>query len=304
MKQYDCAMRTSRELSVSLDKHESAWPTAGSVIVPMPRPADSPLASPFTPGPLPRVDGEQLRNCIIADVMGDAGRIAAGLERVELDQKFLLWEAGEALQYVYFPETAVISYLTGCSQVGPIEVVTVGREGIAGLSAFLDTDSSPMRAIVKVRGIAERMSIASFRACLIAHPRLHGRLLRYTGSFMAQLAQTATCNALHCLEQRCARWLLVTHDRTDGDAIEVTHEFIASLLGVRRAGITTVMHSLKEQKLVSYTRGCVTITNRAGLERIVCACYHIMRSHEQGSQHTVRPVTEETHVERRPATDA
>ena len=224
--------------------------------------------------------GERLRNRLIADLMFDRAGIESSLERVELGQKAVLCEPGESLRYVYFPETAVISFVTGCSRAAPIEVATVGREGMIGLPVFLEADSAPMRAVVKVRGIAERMSVDSFRSWTAMDATLHSRLLRYTGSFIAQLTQTATCNAVHLVEERCARWLLVTQDRTDGDELEVTHDFLASLLGVRRPGITTVMNSLKDQQLVSYSRGRVTVTNRPGLERVACGCYELMHTAE------------------------
>ena len=224
---------------------------------------------------------EVARNRIVADCLigqeGSDGR----MERVELAQKTVLIESGHSLEYVYFPETAVIAFLNGKGNTALMEVATVGREGVVGLQCFLGTEFPSLRAIVKVRGTALRMSAANFRSWAATHTVLHSQLLSYTGAFIAQLTQTATCNAVHLVEERCARWLLLVQDRSGSNEVEVTHDFLASLLGVRRAGITTAMNSLKERRLLSYSRGRITVTNRPGLERVTCACYHHMRTAEE-----------------------
>lgn len=201
------------------------------------------------------------------------------LERVQLALRDVLYEQGCPMRHVYFPETAVVSFTSTLGDGGTVEVGTAGREGMVGLPAFLGDDTSFMRAIAQVPGAALRMDVAAFMRVARAPNALHRLLLRYTQAFLTQVAQTAACNAAHLVEQRCARWLLMTHDRVNGGEFPMTHEFLALMLGVRRAGVTLTMCALQEARLVSYTRGRVAVTDRAGLERAACECYGTVRGH-------------------------
>jgi CRP-like cAMP-binding protein len=162
---------------------------------------------------------------------------------------------------------------------GTVEVGTAGREGMAGLPVFLGVRRSSIRATVQIPGVAARMDAELFAQLATADGPLHRAMLRYTDAFLTQVAQTAACNGAHLVEQRCARWLLMTHDRVEGDEFPLTHEFLAFMLGVRRAGVTLAMRALQDAGLVSYTRGRVTITDRAGIERASCECYRTVRLH-------------------------
>ena len=221
---------------------------------------------------------EPLRNRLLAALSsGELARLRPQLELVQLDQREQLYEQGRPIQYVYFPETTVVSLTSTLRDGGAVEVGTAGREGMVGLSAFLGDGLSTVHAIPQIPGTALRMDVAAFARAAQSPGELSRLLLRYTEAFLAQVAQTAACNASHLLEQRCARWLLMMHDRVSGEEFPMTHEFLAFMLGVRRAGVTLAMRALQDVRLVSYTRGRVTITDRAGLERASCECYCTVR---------------------------
>jgi CRP-like cAMP-binding protein len=150
---------------------------------------------------------------------------------------------------------------------------------MAGLPVFLSDGLSSVRAVTQIPGSAYRLPAAELRRIAPAGSALHDLLMRYTQAVLSQVAQTAACNSSHMVEQRCARWLLMTHDRVDGDEFPLTHEFLSHMLGVRRSGVTVAMRALKEAGLVRYTRGRVIVADRAGLERASCECYRVVRSH-------------------------
>ena len=200
------------------------------------------------------------------------------LERVELDQREALFEPDVPIPFVYFPETAVVSLVNVLRDGGTVEIGTSGREGMAGLPVFLGEDAGTMRAFAQIPGTAIRIEAAAFARLASRSGAFHALLLRYTQAFLTQVAQTAACNGAHLVEQRCARWLLMTHDRVDGDEFPLTHEFLAFMLGVRRAGVTLAMGGLQDAQLVRYVRGRVTVADRAGLERASCECYAVVRA--------------------------
>ena len=200
------------------------------------------------------------------------------LERVELEQREGLFEPDVPIAFVYFPETSVVSLTSVLRDGGTVEIGTSGREGMAGLPVFLGEDASTIRGFAQIPGTAIRIEAAAFARLASSSRPFHALLLRYTQAFLTQVAQTAACNGAHLLEQRCARWLLMTHDRVDGDEFPLTHEFLAFMLGVRRAGVTLAMGGLQEAQLVRYVRGRVSVTDRAGLERASCECYGVVRA--------------------------
>jgi CRP-like cAMP-binding protein len=201
------------------------------------------------------------------------------LELVELDQRVALFDPTRPIEYVYFPETAVISLVNTLSDGGTVEVGTAGCEGMAGLPVFLGGPTSPVSGFTQIPGTATRMEATTFARLSAAPGPLHDVLLRYTEAFLTQVSQTAACNAAHLVEQRCARWLLMTHDRVEGDEFPLTHEFLAFMLNVRRAGVTLAMRALQDANLVRYTRGHVTLVDCAGLERASCECYRVVNAH-------------------------
>lgn len=201
------------------------------------------------------------------------------LERVALPHRAVLHDLAQPITDVYFPESCVASVITTLRKGDTIEVGTVGSEGIAGLPIFLGDSSGTLRTIVQVPGTAYRVSVGAFAEIAAPTRPLHQLLLRYTSAFLMQVAQTAACNSEHRLEQRCARWLLMTHDHADRDDFPLTHEFLAFMLAVRRPGVTVAMHALRDAGLVQYTRGSVQIIDRSGLEDASCECYDVVRSH-------------------------
>lgn len=190
-----------------------------------------------------------------------------------------LYEAGTPIRSVYFPETAVISLVTPMEGGATIEIGTAGCEGMAGLPVFLGSDSSSVEAVAQIPGMAVRMDARVFASLAAPPSELHRILIGYTQAFLTQVSQTAACNATHLVEERCARWLLMTHDRVDSDEFPLTHEFLAFMLGVRRPGVTIAMRALRSTGFVDYRRGRVQIVDREGLEGVSCECYRVVRGH-------------------------
>jgi CRP-like cAMP-binding protein len=231
------------------------------------------------------------RNAEAGDQSAERNRILRGLPADEyafllphltslnLDAKYVLADAGEPYRYVYFIETGVASVVNHVDG-GVVEVGTIGNEGVAGLSVFLDGGEEASRTFMQVPGAGKRMPAEIFRDHAEARPALRRILKRYTQAFLIQVAQTAACNRAHLLEERCARWLLMTHDRMEEtDSFPLTHQFLAYMLGVRRSGVTIAAGALQEAGLIRYTRGRITITDRERLEEASCECYEIVRRH-------------------------
>ncbi len=198
--------------------------------------------------------------------------ISAHLKRVELPKGMVLYEAGEQITQVYFPDQAMISYLSGTSDGETIEVCVVGNEGIVGLAALL-ADSTAFRAIVQIPGPAYSMSRELLRKEFKRCDVLHRLLLHYTNALLVQVAQTAVCNKFHSVEQRFCRWLLMAQDRSDSNKLPLTQDAIARVLGSRRASVTVVAGSLQRKGVIRYTRGILTIIDRKYLESTTCECY-------------------------------
>lgn len=236
-------------------------------------PPDAPATSPTS---AQLVERNRLLRGLPAD---EYAWIAANAEPVTLKVKDTLAAEEEPFSHVYFPGSAVISVVNRVG-AGTVEVGTIGNEGMVGLTVFLEGGVIPSRTFVQVPGDAKRIPADVFAAGADARAGLRRKLKRYTQAFLTQVAQTATCNSTHEIQQRCARWLLMTHDRVVGsDAFPMTHEFLAYMLGVRRAGVTVAAGALQRAGLIRYTRGKVTVLDRDGLERASCECYGIVRSH-------------------------
>jgi len=199
--------------------------------------------------------------------------VLASCEEVELAFGEVLAEPGEQVRNVYFPIGGVISLLVPMGGKSVLEVAIVGSEGVYGVSVALGIGTSPLLALVQGAGPAWQMGAIAFRRTLSQVPALREIVERYTHVRMTQLIQEAGCNRFHVVEQRVARWLLLTGDRAHGSTFRITHEFLASMLGVRRVGITKAASALQARKLIAYTRGVLTILDRRGLERASCACY-------------------------------
>jgi CRP-like cAMP-binding protein len=209
---------------------------------------------------------------------GELGRLRPHMEAVRLEQREPVYEAGTPIEHVYFPTTGVFSLVTTMRNGSVVEVGTVGNEGMLGLQAFLDGAVMPVAAFSQVAGDSLRMDTDAFKREVGAGSRLHALLQGYTLAMLAFTAQSSACNALHPVRQRCARWMLLTHDRVGTDEFPLTHGFLSQMLGVRRASVTEVAGSLQKQGLISYRHGRLAVADRAGLEASSCECYAVIRA--------------------------
>ena len=215
------------------------------------------------------------------------------LEQVALTYGEVLYEPGQQIRHVYFPNDSVVSLLTLVDQHQALEVGLVGREGMVGIPLALQIDISPVRALVQGTGTALRMKAAPFLKVLVQSHALQRELHRYTYTLMAQVTQTAACNRFHVVEARLARWLLMTQDRMQSDDFRLTQEFLSHMLGVRRVGVTKAARELQQNKLISYSRGNITVLDRRGLEAASCSCYEIVKDmHESAeARQSLRQIT-------------
>ncbi len=192
-----------------------------------------------------------------------------------------LYDAGEAIKSVWFPLDSVISQVarfTGHRQM--VEVNTVGRDGMAGLPVVFGAESTPHAALCQVPGRAAEMPADVVSDVLRSAPVLQARIARYSHLSMVQLGQNAACNGRHPATQRAARWLLTTADRSGRDRIELTQEYVAAMLGVRRATVSDIAREMQDHGLISYRRGAISIVDRAALTARVCSCYQLLRAEE------------------------
>jgi CRP-like cAMP-binding protein len=207
----------------------------------------------------------------------DFRAFAEKLEPVELQAKQVVIDIDRPIAHLYFPETCVVSIVTALSDRTSVETATIGNEGMVGLPVFLGSDRTTAQAFAQVPGRALRMRTEDFGAMIGELPVLTDVLHRYTQALFTMVAQTSACNRIHMMTERCARWLLHTHDRVPGPHFPLTHQFLSQMLGVRRATVTEAMGAL-QQSGVAYNNGLVTITDRLALESVACECYHIVTS--------------------------
>ncbi|HEV2882466.1 MAG TPA: Crp/Fnr family transcriptional regulator [Pyrinomonadaceae bacterium] len=217
-------------------------------------------------------------NRILAALSGtDYEHFLSQLEQVTLAQGDILYEPGDKIDYVYFPETAVFSMLCTMSDGDTAEVGPVGREGVVGLNLFFGADITPTQLVAHVAGTALRVRAELFKQELCSKRSVMPHLLfRYTQMLLSMTGQASACNKLHSLEQQLGRWLLMMHDYVS-DELLLTHDLIALTLGVRRAGISESASQFKNEGLIDYQRGHIQILNRRGLEAKACECYRVIR---------------------------
>jgi CRP-like cAMP-binding protein len=219
------------------------------------------------------------KNLLLAGLPARArNHLLARCERVELGVSELLYEPGARIEYVYFPSSSFISLIAPVRGHDRLEVGLVGREGMLGTSLVLGITTSHILARVQGPGAAWRMDATLFREELDSSQPLLRCLNRYIHVVMNQLSQMVVCTRFHVVEARLARWLLMTRDRAESDQFHVTHERLAHILGVRRAGVTHAASSLQTSKMIRYARGDVTILDHRRLRRTACACYAVDRS--------------------------
>jgi len=204
-------------------------------------------------------------------------RLLPELVRVPLAFGDILYEPGDVITHVYFPDSGIISLLSKVESQKVLEVGIVGNEGVAGLPAVLGAHVSLNRGLVQSAGTALMMKAAVLRKEFNADGALQRLLHRYLHSLLTQISQSAVCNRFHMVDARLARWLLMTHDRVGSDEFRLTQEFLSNMLGVRREAVSKAAGAFQKREFVNYSRGHITILNRAGLEAIACQCYRIIR---------------------------
>ena len=209
----------------------------------------------------------------------DRAELVPHLETERLELKQVLFEPGKRLDHVYFPITAVVSLLNLVEQDSGVEIATVGNEGLVGLPISWGITTLNPREIVQaqVPGEALVMDPETFADKAAEGGGFAEVVHLYTQAFVTQIAQQVACNGLHSIEERCARWMLLTHDRVGADEFPLTQEFLAQMLGVRRPSVTVVAGILQEGGFIRFRRGRITVTDRQGLENVSCECYRVLR---------------------------
>jgi CRP-like cAMP-binding protein len=207
----------------------------------------------------------------------DFERMESGLKLVPMHLGAVLYESGTRQRAVYFPTTAIVSLLYMMADGASAEIAVVGNEGIIGVSLFMGGETTPSRAVVQSGGHAYRLSGKLLKEEFTRGGVTQHLLLRYTQALLTQMAQTAVCNRHHSLDQQLCRWLLLSLDRLTGNELVMTQELIANMLGVRREGVTEAAGNLQNAGLIKYSRGHITVLDRAGLETRTCECYAVVK---------------------------
>jgi CRP-like cAMP-binding protein len=218
------------------------------------------------------------RNLLLAALpVKDMALLGRHLKPITLQQGTVLQEQGELIEEVYFPHDGIISLLAVMQQGNAIEIATIGLEGAVGSVSGHGQRRSHTRAVVQVPGAGLRISAQHFRRAAEESAAVREIVVRYGELLLIQVQQTAACNALHAVEARLSRWLLQARDRLSSNTIQLTHEFLSQMLGVRRTTVTVVAHMLQQAGLIRYHRGQIEIVDRAGLEARACECYEAIR---------------------------
>jgi CRP-like cAMP-binding protein len=219
----------------------------------------------------------QIQNRILRSLpRSEYEQLLPHVELIRLRISQVLHEPGDEMPYVYFPNYGVLSMLTVLESGEAVEIATVGNEGIADLSVFLGLKVATSRLINQVPGEVVRLGTPSFVELVAECPGLRAGLGYYMVAMFTLVSQSAACNRLHSLEERCARWILMTHDRVDADTFPLTQEFLSTMLGVRRPSVTVAAGMLQKAGFITYSRGNMTVLDRAALEASACECYQII----------------------------
>lgn len=225
--------------------------------------------------------GKPVSNVILlAASDSDYRALRPHLEYVALPNRLVLHEAGGKVDFAYFPNRGLISLVVAMEDGKTAEAGVVGNEGLIGIPAAVGLSTSPLQAVVQIKGHGFRIQAGALQRTLESTPHLQLLLSRYAVVQGMQIAQTAACNRLHNIEQRFARWLLTTQDRVESEFLPITHDFLATMLGTNRSSVTLAAGILQRKKLIEYTRGAVTIVNRKMLESSACECYRITRQYD------------------------
>jgi CRP-like cAMP-binding protein len=219
-----------------------------------------------------------LRNRLLAALGPEhIGLLVPHLANTELEQGAMLQEQGEGIERVYFPHSGMISLVAVMQQGNAVETATIGREGAVGAMSGLGPRHAFTRAVVQMPGTASQIATTKLQQVVRQSTAIRDIIVHYNEVLLAQVQQSAACNALHEAEARFCRWLLQSRDRSDSDVVPITQEFLAQMLGVRRTTVTLVAQSLQDDGLLRYRRGRIEIVDRAGLEARACECYGVVR---------------------------
>ena len=225
--------------------------------------------------------GKQVSNKILLSISdSDYSSLRPHLEYVSLPNHLVLHEAGGKVEFGYFPNRGLISLVVVMKDGKTAEAGIVGNEGFTGTLAAVGLSRSPLQAVVQITGDGFRVEVGALQNTLESAPRLQLMLSRYAAIRGMQVAQTAACNRLHDIEQRLARWLLMTQDRVDSGLLPITHDFLATMLGTDRPTVSLAAGVLQRKEIIEYTRGAVEIVNRKKLEDSACECYGVIRQYD------------------------
>ena len=195
------------------------------------------------------------------------------LTEISLPQKQTLNTPGQRIEQLYFPTSGIVSLIASLDEGGAVEVGIIGQEGVVGTPALLGSETASNEAFVQIAGTALRIPTGVLLDRFEESRGMRRRLLRFAQALSFQVSQSAACNARHVIDERCARWLLAAQDRVGGNELALTHEFLAIMLGVRRAGVTVAAGALQRAGLIRYRQGHITVLDREGLESATCECY-------------------------------
>jgi CRP-like cAMP-binding protein len=229
--------------------------------------------------------GNTVRNKILLSIPDkEFSLIRPHLDFLSMPHHLSLYEPGQPLEFVHFPNSGMVSLVIATEDGKTVEVGEVGREGFAGTQAAVGINKNQVREIVQIAGDGFRVRIGALKSVVQSAPELQLILTRYAVVQGMQFAQTAACNRLHNIEQRLARWLLITSDRVDSPTLVITHDFLATMLGTDRPTVTLAAGILQGKQIIEYTRGAVQILSRTKLEECSCECYQVIQqyNHEIG----------------------
>jgi CRP-like cAMP-binding protein len=224
------------------------------------------------PGPDPR--DNHILDALPAE---ERDRLFPHLKLVSMPLGMVLYESGETLRHIYFPTNSIVSLLYVMKDGASAEIAVVGNEGAIGVALFMGGETTPSRAIVQSGGSAYRLEGKRLKIEFNRHGQMLHTLLRYTQSLITQMAQTAVCNRHHSVNQQLCRWLLLSLDRLKSNELKMTQELIANMLGVRREGVTAAAGELQKLGVIRYSRGKITVLDRARLEQLSCECYAVVK---------------------------
>jgi CRP-like cAMP-binding protein len=228
------------------------------------------------------IAGNRVGNKILLSIPNNEyALIRPHLEFLSMPHHLSLYEPGRPLEFVHFPNAGMVSLVIATEDGRTVEVGEVGREGFAGVQAAVGINRNQVREIVQIAGDGFRVRIGALRGVLQSAPELQWILTRYAVVQGMQFAQTAACNRLHNIDQRLARWLLITQDRVDSAALAITHDFLATMLGTDRPSVTLAAGVLQDKQIIEYTRGAVRILSRTKLEACTCECYGVIQQYNR-----------------------